>query len=157
MLGKIIASFVATAAQLLGGEDTIAKVLFGPVAEGNFGVFSMDAAGKTTVNQSVGKTTWLTTLNLGGMVQGAGVVLVRMLVNGSQVGKTLSVTIPIGSTLPVEFTHSFDSLSGGDEIEFEFVLDAAGVATDGGTVLIDGTANAAAWVSGAPAKLEIYG
>lgn len=157
MIGKLIAAFAATTAQLLGASDTAAIILFGSEADGDYGVFSIDDAGKVTANGGSGRTKWKATLNAGGMVTGAGILMGRVLLNGEQVGDTVTATIPVGSTIPFEIKHDFDSLSEGDEVQFQFILDAAGSATDGGTVLIDGTSNAAGWSSMAPAKLEIFG
>jgi hypothetical protein len=154
---KLIASFAATTALLMGAEDTVTDVLFGAAADDDFGIFSMGADGVLTVNESIGKTEAVASLNLGGAAGAAGIFLVRMTLNGEQVGETLSETVAVGSVSKVKLSNMFDSLSGGDLIKVEFILDAAGSATDGGTVLTEGTANALAWSDSTPAKLEIFG
>lgn len=154
---KLIASFAATTAQLMGAEDTVTDVLFGAAATGGFGVFSMGTDGVLTVGQSTGKVSVEASLDLGGAATAAGIFLVRMTLNGTQVGETLSETIAVGSVSKVVLPVEFDSLSEDDEIKVEMILDAAGSATDGGTVLTEGTANAATWSDSTPAKLAIYG
>lgn len=158
MIGrKLIAAFAETAAQLVGAADTIITLTFGAAANATPNVVSMGADGILAVNSSLGRVAVKTTLNLGGAVTDTATVLLRYVLNDEQVGDTVPVLVPVGSSFPVEIEHTFDSLVGGDELHVEMVLDAASSATDVGTVLTAGTSNAATWTAASPAKLEIYG
>ncbi len=156
---KLIARFKAVVAQAISAENVATQVVFGAAAVGFFNFFTMAATGAMTLVGNVGKVTIEAVLNVGG-VDGTttGVFMARMLLNGTQVGELVSVTVVgTGETRKLVVEHTFDSLSGDDEITIEMALDAAGTAATGGTVMTAATSGLAAWGTAVPAELNVYG
>ena len=156
---KLIASFIAVATQAFSGVDTVVQVVFGEAKESAQSIFSMSVEGAMTVLASIGRVEVESILMVGGVsTTNTGKFIGRMLLNGEQVGDSVAVTVTgTGNYAPLKLSNTFSELTSSDVITVEVIADATGTTTTGSLVLVDGTSDAAAWTSVAPAVINVYG